>query len=178
MKEKRLNYCSWNLISKVQWRLANLEKAHYIFRWLFLIPAPTKFSFIKVCTSFSNSILPVNLFKNLTAIKPDFNFSSSSTFDFGSTSQRWSRGHKARGQGQGRKKNPRPRPRTAFPRTDTLEAKDRNARGQGQGPVADLGGGMGGCIPPTSLKVTILAEKSASISNNSAPVRDASPPPA
>ena len=52
------------------------------------------------------------------------------------TSQRWSRGHKARGQGQGHKKNPRPRPRTrtAFPRTDTLEAKDRNARGQGQGP--------------------------------------------
>ena len=34
------------------------------------------------------------------------------------------------------KKNPRlmPRPRTALPRTDTLEAKDRNARGQGQGP--------------------------------------------
>ena len=29
---------------------------------------------------------------------------------------------------------PRPRPRTAFPRIDTLEAKDRNARGQGQGP--------------------------------------------
>ena len=28
-------------------------------------------------------------------------------------------------------KKPRPRPRTAFPRTDTLEAKDRNARGQG-----------------------------------------------
>ena len=48
--------------------------------------------------------------------------------------QRWSRGHKARGQGQGHKKNPRPGPRTAFPRTDTLEAKDRNARGQGQGP--------------------------------------------
>ena len=45
--------------------------------------------------------------------------------------QRWSRGHKARGQGQGHKKNPRPRPRTAFLRTDTLEAKDRNARGQG-----------------------------------------------
>ena len=43
--------------------------------------------------------------------------------------------------------------------------------------VADLGGGMGGCIPPTSLKVTILAEKSASVSNNSAPFRDASPPP-
>ena len=48
-----------------------------------------------------------------------------------SNNQRWSRGHKARGQGQGHKKNPRPRPRTAFPRTDTLEAKDRNARGQG-----------------------------------------------
>ena len=31
-------------------------------------------------------------------------------------------------------KNPRPRPRTAFPRTDPLEAKDRNARGQGQEP--------------------------------------------
>ena len=28
-------------------------------------------------------------------------------------------------------KNPRPRPRTALPRTDPLEAKDRNARGQG-----------------------------------------------
>ena len=32
-------------------------------------------------------------------------------------------------RGQGHKKNPRPRPRT-----DPLEAKDRNARGQGQGP--------------------------------------------
>ena len=31
-------------------------------------------------------------------------------------------------------KNPRSRPRTALPRTDPLEAKDRNARGQGQGP--------------------------------------------
>ena len=40
---------------------------------------------------------------------------------------RWSRGHKARGQGH--KKNPRPR--TALPRTDPLEAKDRNARDQG-----------------------------------------------
>ena len=37
-------------------------------------------------------------------------------------------------------------------------------------------GGMGGCIPPTSLKVTILAKKSALILNNSAPFRDASPP--
>ena len=45
-------------------------------------------------------------------------------------------------------------------------------------PVADLGGDGGDASPPTSLKVTILAEKSASISNNSAPVRDASPPPA
>ena len=43
--------------------------------------------------------------------------------------------------------------------------------------VADLGGGMGGMHPPTSLKVTILDEKSASISNNSAPFWDASPPP-
>ena len=45
--------------------------------------------------------------------------------------------------------------------------------GWGLRPVADLGGG---CIPPTSLKVTILAEKLACISNNSAPFRDASPP--
>ena len=36
-------------------------------------------------------------------------------------------------RGQGHKKNPRPRPRTAFPRTEPLEVKDRNARGQGQG---------------------------------------------
>ena len=41
--------------------------------------------------------------------------------------QRWSRGHTTRDQGH--KKTPRPR--TAFPRTDFLEAKDRNARGQG-----------------------------------------------
>ena len=37
-------------------------------------------------------------------------------------------------RGQGHKNSPRPRPRTAFPRTEPLEAKDRNARGQGQGP--------------------------------------------
>ena len=43
--------------------------------------------------------------------------------------QRWSRGHKARDQGQGHKRNQRPR--TALPRTDPLEAKDMNARGQG-----------------------------------------------
>ena len=36
--------------------------------------------------------------------------------------------------GRGGVEDSRPRPRTAFPRTDTLEAKDRNARGQGQGP--------------------------------------------
>ena len=47
----------------------------------------------------------------------------------GSHFQWWSRGHKARGQGQGHKKNSRPR--TAFSRTDPLEAKNRNARGQG-----------------------------------------------
>ena len=35
---------------------------------------------------------------------------------------------------ESRTQGSRPRPRTAFPRTDTLEAKDRNARGQGQGP--------------------------------------------
>ena len=52
------------------------------------------------------------------------------------TYQRWSRGPKARGQGQEHQKNPRPRrrTRTAFPRTEPLEAKDRNARGQDQGP--------------------------------------------
>ena len=42
--------------------------------------------------------------------------------------------------------------------------------------VADLGGGWGDAFPPTSLKVTISAEKSASIWNNSAPFGDASPP--
>ena len=31
-------------------------------------------------------------------------------------------------------KNPRPRPRTALPRTNTLEAKDRNVQDQGKGP--------------------------------------------
>ena len=39
------------------------------------------------------------------------------------------------------------------------------------------GGDRGDASPPTSLKVTILAEKSALILNNSAPSRDASPPP-
>ena len=48
-----------------------------------------------------------------------------------SIDQRWSRGHKARGQGQGQGHKKSPRPRTAFPRTEPLEAKHRNARGQG-----------------------------------------------
>ena len=65
-------------------------------------------------------------------IAPEKKNSSSNYYTAKTRDQRWSRGHKARGQGH--KKNPRPRPRTAFPRTDTLEAKDRNARGQGQGP--------------------------------------------
>ena len=46
--------------------------------------------------------------------------------------QKWSQGHNLQGQDQGHKKNPRPR--TDFLRTDSLKAKDRNARGQGQGP--------------------------------------------
>ena len=44
------------------------------------------------------------------------------------------RGHKARNQSQGHKNNPRPKPRTALPRTDPLEAKNRNIRSQGQVP--------------------------------------------
>ena len=63
-----------------------------------------------------------------------FAFLRTTMHAFNSNLQRWSRGHKARGQGQGHKKNPRPRPRTAFSRTEPLEAKDRNARGQGQEP--------------------------------------------
>ena len=35
---------------------------------------------------------------------------------------------------ESRTQGSRPRPRTVFPRTEPLEAKDRNARGQGQGP--------------------------------------------
>ena len=67
---------------------------------------------------------------------PKNRFAAGNTFELHKFTrrQRWSRGHKARGQGQGHKKNPRlrPRPRTAFSRTDTLEAKDRKARGQGK----------------------------------------------
>ena len=46
--------------------------------------------------------------------------------------------------------------------------------------IGDISFGGAGLLSsggfPTSLKVTILAEKSASVSNNSAPFRDASPP--
>ena len=52
------------------------------------------------------------------------------------------------------------------------------ARGEEVASSGGFRGGWGGCIPPTSPKVTILAKKSASISNNLAPFRDASPPPA
>ena len=48
--------------------------------------------------------------------------------------RRWRRGHKA--QGLGHTKNPRPR--TALPRTDPLEAKDRNDRGQGPTTLAQV----------------------------------------
>ena len=56
-----------------------------------------------------------------------------------SNQQRWSRGHKARGQGQGHKKirgqgQPFRGQTLSRPRTGVLEAKDRNARGTGQGP--------------------------------------------
>ena len=56
-------------------------------------------------------------------------------YDFDTNFQARSRGRMTRGQsqGQGHKLNPTARPRTAFPKTDHLEAKDKNARGQGQG---------------------------------------------
>ena len=55
---------------------------------------------------------------------------------FYSILQRWSRGHKAQGHGQGHKKIRSQGQGQTFsrPRTGMLEAKDRNARGQGQGP--------------------------------------------
>ena len=85
-------------------------------------------SFRQLCRVSTERITPCN--KNLVALIFLHNKDH--------IGQRWSRGHKARGQGQGQghKKNPRPRPRprTALPRTEPLEAKDRNARGQGQGP--------------------------------------------
>ena len=66
---------------------------------------------------------------HLGDVEEEFLFCSELGTATKSADQRCSRGHKARGQGP--KKNSRPRPRTAFPRTDPLEAKDRNARGQG-----------------------------------------------
>ena len=45
-----------------------------------------------------------------------------------SNSKRWSRGHKARGKGQKYKKS---EAKDSLSRKDSLEAKDRNARGQG-----------------------------------------------
>ena len=48
------------------------------------------------------------------------------------SNQRWSRGHNVRGQRP--EKNRRPKLRTDFLRTNPLEAKGRNGRGQGQGP--------------------------------------------
>ena len=48
----------------------------------------------------------------------------------------------------------------------TVDIKGEQNKIDRTGSVADLGGGWGGCIPPTSLKVTILAEKSASFSKN------------
>ena len=58
--------------------------------------------------------------------------------------------------------------------------KSPSGRGFASNPLSISGGFRGGdggdASPPTSLKITILVEKSASISNNSAPFRDASPP--
>ena len=62
-----------------------------------------------------------SLFISVTQMRYSKLFSSNTFLNC--NEQRWSRGHKARGQGH--KKNPRPR--TAFPRTDTLEAKDTSA---------------------------------------------------
>ena len=75
---------------------------------------------------------PLLVFEVSIARQISNNFTQHLYFHVISVGQRWSRGHKARGQGH--KKNPRPRSRTAFPRTDTFKAKDRNAQGHGQGP--------------------------------------------
>ena len=66
----------------------------------------------------------INLFRTVTPVMRKLVTLISEVSD-----QKWSRGHRARGQdqGQGHKKNPKPS--TALPRKDTLEAKDRNARG-------------------------------------------------
>ena len=87
--------------------------------------------FLKKCANSTNNELRTNDFNKEVSITQKTKLKKQLMYHVGQFNyQRWSRGHKARGQGH--KKNPRPR--TAFPRTDTLEAKDRNARGQGQGP--------------------------------------------
>ena len=89
--------------------------------------------FLKKCANSTNNELRTNDFNKEVSIAQKTKLKKQLMYHVGQFNyQRWSRGHKARGQGQGHKKNPRPR--TAFPRTDTLEAKDRNARSQGQGP--------------------------------------------
>ena len=100
---------------------------------------------------------PAQPLKHLPAPNYTFEFISADWFDSKDDKflvlvdwQRWSRGHKARGQGQGHKKTPRPRLKTAFPSTDLLEAKDRNARGQGQGPRTQLQ-----VFPPKKKKMSL-----------------------
>ena len=104
MIEMALKYCFCRKITKITQRLESLP------------PSVIRLSCISL---FSMELKSANFFQKKVTFGSSYH-------------QRWSRGHKARGQGQGHKKNPRPR--TAFPRTDTLEAKDRNARGQGQEP--------------------------------------------
>ena len=66
------------------------------------------------------------------------------------------------------------RPRTQKKSEAKAKAKDSLSEDRHSGGFR--GGDGGDASPPTSLKVTILAEKSASVSNKSAPFRDASPP--
>ena len=74
--------------------------------------------------------LPPSLADLLQHTEKDLNNSSAEVIEC--IEQRWSRGHTLRGQGHKKKLKLRPRPRTALPRTGPLEAKDKNARGQGQ----------------------------------------------
>ena len=62
--------------------------------------------------------------------------------------------HKARGQGH--EKNPSPRPSTALSRTDPLEAKDRNARGQGQAPRTHRGSDLQNRSSLQNQKIVLL----------------------
>ena len=90
--------------------------------------------FNAICITFRTFLEPIErtkLLKFESHLKK-LNSSAPLPLTYRSRPQRWSREHKA--QGQGHQKNPRPRPRTAFPRTQPLEAKDSNARGQGQEP--------------------------------------------